>query len=110
MSEHVVPVRVYYAVFGALMVLTVLTVVVATFDLGILNATVALFIATVKALLVILYFMHVRYSSHLTWAFVGAGFLFLAILITFTMGDVLTRAWQYQPTEPSGFFSMLLPL
>lgn len=85
-------------------------VVIAILDLGAMNATVALVIAVIKALLVILYFMHMRYTSNLTWAFVGAGFLFPAILITFTLGDIPTRAWPYQSTELSGFFSLLLPL
>jgi cytochrome c oxidase subunit 4 len=75
------------------MVLTAATVWVATFDLGALNAIVALTIAVVKATLVVLYFMHVRYSSKLTWVFVGAGFFWLVILIAFTFSDYATRAW-----------------
>lgn len=108
MSDHVIPLRVYYAIFGALLVLTALTVLVAEFDLGRLNALVAMLIASVKAMLVILYFMHVRYSSRLTQVFIGAGFLFLLILISFTMSDVLTRNWELV-TGASGV-SLMMPL
>ena len=71
MSNHVVPLRVYFSVFGALMVLTAITVAVAFFDLGVLNNVVALGIAGLKATLVILYFMHVRYSGRLIVRGVG---------------------------------------
>ena len=70
MSEHVVSRKVYFLIFGALMVLTAITVWVANLDLGRWNAIVALSIAVLKATLVVLYFMHVRYSSKLTWMFV----------------------------------------
>jgi cytochrome c oxidase subunit 4 len=93
-TEHVVPIRVYGAIFGALLVLTLTTAGVAYVDLGgDLNTIVALTIAVIKAMLVILYFMHVRYSDHLTWIFVGAGFFWLLILLTLTMADPLTRTW-----------------
>ena len=91
MSAHVLPLKIYYGIFAALMVLTGLTVWVATIDLGKANVVVALTIACIKALLVILFFMHVRYSSRLTWMFAAAGFLWLAILFTLTMSDYLTR-------------------
>ena len=90
-AHHVVPLRVYLAVFGALLVLTALTVWVAEIDLGPLNTVVALSIATLKAVLVVLWFMHVRYSSRLTWVFVAAGFLWLALLIGGTLGDYFSR-------------------
>lgn len=94
MSEHVVSKKLYYVIFGSLMILTILTVVVARIDLGHgLNDVVALTIAVIKALLVVLYFMHVRYSSRLTWVFVGAGFFWLAILIVLTLSDYMTRNW-----------------
>ena len=73
--------------------LTALTVWVATFDLGRWNAIMALSIAVVKATLVVLYFMHVRYSSKLTWVFVCAGIIWLIILFAFTLSDFLTRGW-----------------
>ncbi len=93
MSGHVAPKSLYYTIFGALMVGTVLTVVVAFFDLGFLNNIVMLAIASAKALLVVLYFMHVRWSTRLTWMVVASGFFFLMILFTFTMMDYLTRGW-----------------
>ena len=93
MSEHIVPRRIYYIIFVALAVLTVVTWSVAKFDLGKMNAVVALTIAVIKASLVVLYFMHVRYSSRLTWVFVGAGFFWLAIMVALTLSDYMTRGW-----------------
>jgi cytochrome c oxidase subunit IV len=93
MSEHVVSRKTYFIIFFALLVLTAATVWVAYFDLGPLNVIVALSIAVLKATLVVLYFMHVRYSSKLTWVFVGAGFFWLAILVAFTLSDYATRNW-----------------
>jgi cytochrome c oxidase subunit 4 len=93
MSAHVLPLRVYYGIFAALIVLTGTTVWVATIDLGPANTIVALTIACVKALLVILYFMHVRYSSKLTWVFVCAGVFWFLIMIAFTMADYESRPW-----------------
>jgi cytochrome c oxidase subunit 4 len=94
MSEHVVSRKIYFAIFGILMVFTGVTVWVANFDLpGPLNAIVALSIALFKATLVVLYFMHVRYSSKLTWVFVAAGVIWLIILFAFTLSDYLTRGW-----------------
>jgi len=89
--EHVVPLRVYLGVFAALLVLTGTTTAVAFIDLGRMNVVIMLAIAVTKATLVILYFMHVRYSDRLTWVVVGSGFVWLLILIGFTMSDVLTR-------------------
>ncbi|HEV8343655.1 MAG TPA: cytochrome C oxidase subunit IV family protein [Candidatus Binatia bacterium] len=91
-SKPVVSVRVYVLVFLALLVLTAVTTTIAFFDLGGgVNNAAALTIAVCKAVLVILYFMHVRYSDRLTWVFVAAGFFWLLILIGGTMDDVLTR-------------------
>ncbi len=94
-SGHVVSVKLYAVIFGALIALTLTTTGVAFMDLGGggLNAVIALAIAVLKALLVILYFMHARYSSRLTWVFAGAGFFWLMILIGGTMDDFLTRNW-----------------
>jgi cytochrome c oxidase subunit IV len=83
----------YYAVFAALMVGTALTVGVAFVDLGAMNNVVMLTIACVKALLVILFFMHVRWSTRLTWLVVAAGFFWLMIMFSVTMLDFLTRGW-----------------
>ena len=91
MSEHIVSKTTYFIIFGALIAFTVLTVLVAQIDLGKMNAVVALTIAVVKATLVVLYFMHVRYSSRLTWVFVGAGFFWLGIMVVLTLSDYATR-------------------
>lgn len=93
MSGHVAPKSMYYGVFGALIVGTALTVLVAFYDLGALNNIVMLLIASVKALLVILFFMHVRWSTRLTWVVAASGFVWLIILFGLTMTDYLTRGW-----------------
>jgi cytochrome c oxidase subunit 4 len=99
MSEHIVSKKVYYVIFGALMLLTGLTVWVANIDLGSekLNTVVALAIAVTKAMLVVLYFMHVRYSSRLTWVVVAGGFLWLIIMIGLTLSDYLSRGLLTYP-------------
>jgi cytochrome c oxidase subunit 4 len=93
MSAHVLPLRLYFSIFAALLVMTAATVWVAEHDFGALNTPVAIAIAGVKAALVILYFMHVRYSSRLTVVFALAGFLWLAILLGFTLADFVSRGW-----------------
>jgi cytochrome c oxidase subunit IV len=93
MAGHVAPKMLYYVIFGALIVGTVLTVVVAKFDLGPLNNVVMLTVACAKALLVILYFMHVRWSSRLTWVIAASGFVWLLIMFTITMSDYISRGW-----------------
>ncbi|MFZ0038166.1 MAG: cytochrome C oxidase subunit IV family protein [Candidatus Acidiferrales bacterium] len=100
MSEHVVPVRLYVSVFVALLCLTALTTGVAYIDLGAFNTVAALAIAGVKMLLVVLFFMHVKYSSGLTKIIVLAAIFWLALLISLTLTDVMTRQWT--PT-PSGW-------
>ncbi len=91
MSEHIVSRTIYFVIFAALMVLTVATYLVALVDLGRLNAVVALAIAVTKAVLVVLFFMHVRYSTRLTKIVVIAGFFWLALLIVLTLADYFTR-------------------
>jgi len=91
MSEHIVTVKSYLSVFVSLLILTGLTVLVASYDLGRLNTIVALTIAVIKASLVVLFFMHVYYSSKLTKVIVFAGLFWLAIMITLTLSDYLTR-------------------
>lgn len=93
MSEHVVPRRVYYAVFVALLVLTAITTAVAFVDLGPWNTVVALGIAFLKATLVALFFMHVKYSPRLTQVIVAGGLFWLAILIVLTLSDFVSRGW-----------------
>ena len=83
----------YFAVFGALMGFTALTVWAAFQHLGVWNTPVALAIAVTKALLVALIFMHLRYSPKLTALVVTASVLWLVILIAITASDYLTRAW-----------------
>jgi cytochrome c oxidase subunit 4 len=92
-ASHIVPARIYFAIFLGLMGLTAITVAVAFVDLGRLNDVVALTIAVIKAVLVVLYFMHVRYSSRLTWLVVGTGFVWLLVLIGFTLSDYFSRDW-----------------
>jgi cytochrome c oxidase subunit 4 len=76
------------------MLCTYLTVQIAFFDLGILNTVAALTIAVLKAALVVLFFMHVKYSTRLTWAVVIGSIFWLAILLALTLTDYTTRAWQ----------------
>jgi cytochrome c oxidase subunit IV len=94
MAAHVVPTRVYYTIFGILMLCTYLTVQIAFLDLGAWNIVAALTIAVFKATLVVLFFMHVKYSTRLTWAVVLGSLFWLGILLALTMGDYLTRAWR----------------
>jgi cytochrome c oxidase subunit IV len=96
-GEHIVPLKVYFTVFGVLMVLTATTVAVAYVDLGPLNLVAALGIAICKATLVILYFMHVKYSGHMVKVYVTAGFLFLVIMLGVTLSDYMTRGWISSP-------------
>jgi cytochrome c oxidase subunit 4 len=85
---------VYYTVFAALMVGTAVTVGVSFLDLGAFNTVAALAIAVFKAALVVLFFMHVKYSTRLTWAVVAGSVLWLGILLSLTLGDYLTRSWR----------------
>ena len=89
--SHVAPKSQLYAVFAALMVLTVVTVLVSRVDLGSFNLPVAMAVAVAKALLVILIFMEVKFSPKLVQVTAAAGFLFLGILIFYTMTDYLSR-------------------
>ena len=86
----------YLVIVSALFVGTVLTYYIAKIDLGIWNPVVALTIAVIKAVLVILFFMHVHYSSKLTKLTISAGFFWLMIMITMSLSDYLTRAFLPQ--------------
>lgn len=91
MSGHkIVPIKHYFFNFAALTVLMLLTVGIAEVDLGsgTTNFVVAVAIAVTKAVLIVLVFMDVRNSSHLTWIFAGAGFAWLVILLMFTLVDL----------------------
>lgn len=92
-AGHVAPKSLYYLVFTALIVGTAITVAVAFVDLGAFNNVVMLTIACTKALLVVLFFMHVRWSTRLTWVVVASGFFWLLILFTLTMSDYMSRGW-----------------
>lgn len=94
MAAHILPKRVYYTIFAILLFCTYLTVQIAFFDLGRLNVVAALAIAAFKATIVILFFMHVKYSTRLTWAVILGSIFWFGILVTLTMADYLTRAWR----------------
>lgn len=93
MNEAAVSIKTYAFIFVTLLLLTATTFLVSGIDLGGLNAVAALVIAMVKALLVALFFMHLRYSRPLMMVVVAAGLLWLGIMITLTLGDFLTRGW-----------------
>ena len=97
MSEHVMPKKLYFLVFAALIALTLTTTIVATIDLGPLNIVIALLIAMSKAGLVVLFFMHLKWSTRLTRIVAVAALFWLAILITLTLSDYTTRRWTPNP-------------
>ena len=93
MSGHVAPKSMYVWIWLALVVGTVLTYLAALVDLGALNNVVMLAIACTKASLVVLFFMHVRWSTRLTWVVAASGFFWLLIMFGLTMQDYYTRGW-----------------
>jgi cytochrome c oxidase subunit 4 len=94
MSEHIVPLRIYVTIFLALLAGTTLTVWAGLHDFpGKLNVIIALTIAVIKATLVVLYFMHVRYSSRLIWVVFTSALFWLVILFALTFSDYWTRCW-----------------
>ncbi len=94
--EHViVPRSTYYTVFAVLVVMTGVTTGVAFFDLGLANPVIALSIAVFKASLVVLFFMHLKYGSRLTWVVAGAALFWLGILLVLILGDYTTRGWAW---------------
>jgi cytochrome c oxidase subunit 4 len=95
MSEIVESPKLYLLIFGTLMIMTLVTVGAAFIDFGPFNIIIALSIAIFKAVLVILFFMHVRHRDHLTWIYVSAGFYWLLILIIITMTDFISRGWLH---------------
>jgi cytochrome c oxidase subunit 4 len=101
MSTHtahiVTPTRTYVFTFGSLFILTILTYLAATQDFGWMNTPIALGIALLKASLVVIYFMGVRYNTPLTKVVVVAGFFWLLIMFGLTMGDYMSRAWLGVP-------------
>ena len=93
MSSHVIPLKIYWGIFFALVALTGVTVGVAYIDLGAFNLFVALGVAGVKATLVVLYFMHVKYSERLIGLFMIGGVFWLCIMLLFLLTDYMSRGW-----------------
>jgi len=98
MSEVIVPKKTYVLVWGSLLILLALTVGVAYVHLGWFNAAAAFGIAALKALIIILFFMHVRYSPKVVWLVVMAGFVWLGMLFLWALTDYLTRGYMPAPT------------
>jgi cytochrome c oxidase subunit 4 len=92
-AEHSVPMSTYWIVFILLMVFLIITVIAAFIPLGPLNMPVAMTIATIKAILVVLFFMHVKFASRLTKVFVAASVTWLAIMFVMTFMDYESRSW-----------------
>lgn len=99
MAEQTITPRTYSTVFGALLLLTLTTVGASFIDLGRWHLGVALAIAGGKAVLVLLFFMHVLYSSRLTWLVIGAALYWLGIFLALTLSDYLTRGWLQFPAS-----------
>ncbi len=91
--HHIVPPRIYIIILCALLVGTAVTVGASFVDMGVFNPIIALAIACTKAVLVVLFFMHVKYGTKLTKLTVGAGIFTFLILIGMTLSDYFTRAW-----------------
>lgn len=92
-AQHGPTLKTFFGVFAGLMILTAITVFISYVELGPLNPIVALVIATCKALLVVLFFMELRWSPHITMIVVFSAICFLLILLGLTMSDYLTRIW-----------------
>jgi cytochrome c oxidase subunit 4 len=101
-QHHVVPWTTYLIVYIVLMALLAATVTAWYFNLGPLGILLGDMIGIVKATLIILYFMHVRYSSKMVWVIAAAGFIWLAILIGLTLSDYLSRGWLPFSSPPLG--------
>jgi len=95
MSEnHTVPFKTYLSVLIALLILTVVTVAVAQVDFGAWNAFIAMFIASVKGALVLLYFMHLKYDDKSYLVIFLVGVFFIAIIFLFSSFDIVTRVLE----------------
>lgn len=92
-EDHIVTPGVYLIIGTCLLILTAATAAISYVDLGVFNAVVALAIACLKGSLVVLFFMHIKYSSKLTKLTVSAGVFTFLVLITMTMSDYISRAW-----------------
>jgi cytochrome c oxidase subunit 4 len=93
MSQPKVMPRTYFVVFAILILLTAATVALSQVDLGAWHGVVGLAIAAAKGTLVVMFFMHLLYSSRLTWVFALSGLAWLCILLGLTLTDFLTRDW-----------------
>src|SRR5687768_9514038 len=113
MSDHVSPVGLYLTIFSALMILTGVTVAAAYLNLGLFNFPVAMLIAGFKASLVVWYFMHVKYQSHLTKLTVATGLFFLSILLGMSLIDYVSRddfsGRRPQPVGPDAVIEQARP-
>jgi cytochrome c oxidase subunit IV len=98
-QHHIVPPATYVKVFAALAVLMVLTVAASYVHIPVAggNIVLAMTIAVCKAMLIVLFFMHVKYSGHMIWVFAGGGFLWLVILIGLTVNDYIFRGDGMSP-------------
>jgi cytochrome c oxidase subunit 4 len=97
-SDHIVPPKIYLSVWAVLLVLLAATVGLAYLPLGTMHVVGAVGIAFAKAILIVLFFMHVKYKQKLVTVFVCAGLFWLAIMFTLTLGDYMTRRWLPPPT------------
>ena len=90
-GHHIIPIPVYAGVLGILILGTIITVGVAQIDFGAWNTVIAMFVATIKASFVLLYFMHLKYDNAMNRVIFGSGFFFLLILFAFSIIDIITR-------------------
>jgi cytochrome c oxidase subunit IV len=93
MTHHITSVRTYYIIYAVLMLFLLATVGAAELPLGRAHLPIAMSIAVIKAVLIVLFFMHVYYSSRLTWVVSVASFLWLGLLLAFLVADYLARGW-----------------
>ncbi|WZO97683.1 cytochrome C oxidase subunit IV family protein [Isosphaeraceae bacterium EP7] len=96
-DQHVLPIRTYLITFVALLLLLGAAVAAAYMPLGQFHLAVTLSIAAIKAMVIMVVFMHLKDSSRLTWVFAGGSFVWLGIMLTITMADYLSREWLVMP-------------
>jgi cytochrome c oxidase subunit IV len=93
-THHIIPMKVYLTVFGTLLAMTLITVWAATMDFGVMNTPVALLIATFKAALVLMFFMHLKYDNMMNRVIVAIALFFVFLLFLFSGLDIYTRIMQ----------------
>ncbi|CAN5593599.1 hypothetical protein BH10BDE1_BH10BDE1_31300 [soil metagenome] len=96
-EHHIIPLGTYFKIFGILIVLTGLTVLASRFDFGAFNTIVAFGIASVKAALVLGFFMHLKYDNMMNRVIIGSGAFFLIVLWFFSVLDIATRVLPESP-------------